>query len=149
MQSVTYWLQLKKMKILITVFVLFIQFLSLGQSLDKRELITKEFESKSDVILELTYLNAVESLKNELTVQSNFLDSLKIQYKILNYRISAIKENDEVAFTERSDKSDIPVDFMASLNDCKFCEKIKVDLVTINWFTGTYTLKLYETFEIK
>lgn len=136
------------MRIVTTSIFIFIGFLSFGQTLKERERIMKGFESKADVVLELVHVDPNTRLYDHLKIQSNFLDSLNIEYRIIGHNISALNESNEVVFSGRSENSKIPQDFLDFVRDCETCKKIKIGLVTINWFTGTYTIKMNESFEI-
>ncbi len=137
---------METMKFSILIVFAFVHFSGFSQSLEEREKITAEFEKHSDVKIELFNINQLDSIR----LKSNFLKRKNITYKILGFRISGIDKNGKSLFSFKSSKNNIiPTEFNKKITNCSECKKIKVDLITINWFTGTYTLKNSELWEIK
>lgn len=135
-------------KILILFFVL-ISFCSFSQSLEEREKITAEFKKLSDTKIKLFKNSLIPKQLDSIQLKSDFLNSRRINYKIIGFRILAIDKNEEVVFSFNSIKNNIiPKEFNKKINECLGCEKVKVDLVTINWYTGTYTIKTNESWNI-
>ncbi len=141
---------MKTMKVLTLIFFAFIQLSCFCQSLEEREKITAEFERRSDTEIELFNMNSSSKLLDSIQIKSNFLKRNNIDYKILGFRISAIDENGKKIFSFKSSKSNlIPNEFNEKIADCEECKSVKIDLITINWFTGTYTIKNSKMWNIK
>ena len=137
---------MKTMKVSILIVFAFIHFSGFSQSLEEREKITAEFEKRSDVEIEFFNINQLDSLQ----LKSDFLKRKTIIYKILGFRISGIDKNGKSLFSFKSTKNNIiPIEFNEKIANCLECKNVKVDLITINWFTGTYTLKSSEVWNIK
>lgn len=131
------------MKVSILILFVFIQFYSFSQSLEEREKITMGFEKSSDTKIKLFKIDSIQ-------LKSDFLKNKNIDYKILGFRISGVDENGKSLFYLKSSTGNtIPKEFKNKLKKCLECHSIKVDLVTINWFTGTYTLKSSKMWNIK
>ncbi|WP_053990053.1 hypothetical protein [Mangrovimonas sp. TPBH4] len=138
------------MKILIIILFFFYTFFSFSQSLEEREKITAEFEKLSDTKIELYNINSFPQKLDSIQLKSDFLKSKNIDYKILGFRISGVNENGEMVLFFKSSKGNIiPTDFKDKISSCSECKSVKVDRITINWFTGTYTLKTSQTWSIK
>ncbi|MFI1770254.1 hypothetical protein, partial [Thalassobellus citreus] len=141
---------MKTMKVLIYMFFAFIQFSGFSQNLEEREKITAEFEKRTDTQIELFNINSSSKLLDSIQLKSEFLKKKNIDYKILGFRISVIDKNGEKLFSFKSSKNNlISTEFSEKIANCEECKNVKVDLITINWFTGTYTLKNSKMWNIK
>ena len=135
-------------KTLILLFV-FLSFCSFSQSFEEREKINEEFKKSSDAKIILFKNSLIPKQLDSIQLKSDFLNSRRINYKIIGFRILAIDKNEEVVFSFSSRKNNIiSKEFNKKINECLGCEKVKVDLVTINWFTGTYTIGTNQSWNI-
>ncbi|WP_299125982.1 hypothetical protein [uncultured Tenacibaculum sp.] len=135
-------------KTLILLFV-FLSFCSFSQSFEEREKINEGFKKSSDAKIILFKNSLIPKQLDSIQLKSDFLNSRRINYKIIGFRILAIDKNEEVVFSFSSRKNNIiSKEFNKKINECLGCEKVKVDLVTINWFTGTYTIRTNQSWNI-
>ncbi|WP_106793279.1 hypothetical protein [Aquimarina sp. Aq78] len=137
------------MKVHFLILFVFIQFSSFSQSLEEREKITSEFEKSDDIKIELFNIKLATNKLDSIQLNSNFLKRKNIKFKILAFKISGIDKNDKTLFSMKSWNNKIPKEFRMKLNDCVECKSIKVNRITINWFTGTYTLNSSQIWNIK
>lgn len=138
------------MKVTIFIFFAFIQYYGFSQSLEEREKIIAEFEKRSDTEIELFNINSNTKRLDSIQLKSEFLKSKNIDYKILGFRISGIDKNGKSIFYFKSSKGNIiPTEFNEKISNCSECQSVKVDLITINLFTGTYTIKNGQIWDIK
>ena len=138
------------MKILISIFFISIQFYGFFQSLQEREEITREFENRSDTEIRLFNINTSSKSLDSIQLKSNFLKRKNIDYEVLGFRISGIDKNNKVLFSFKSSKGNlVSSEFNRKMSNCEECRSVKIDLITINWFNGTYTLINSKIWNIK
>ncbi|MDY8135449.1 hypothetical protein [Aquimarina sp. 2201CG5-10] len=137
------------MKIHFLILFVFIQFSSFSQNFEEREKITSEFEKSDDIKIELFNIKLATNKLDSIQLNSNFLKRKNIKFKILAFKISGIDKNDKTLFSMKFWNNKIPEEFRMKLNDCAECKSIKVNEITINWFTGTYTLNSSQIWNIK
>lgn len=126
-------------------FYLFIfigfQLSGFSQSLKKRDRITANFEKSKDIKIELFNMESVPKQADSIQISSNYLKRKNIQCRILAFRISGIDKNAKVIFSVKSFTNKVPQEFRTKLKACLNCTAVQVDSISINWFTGTYTLR--------
>ncbi len=137
------------MKTYILIVFIFISFYGFSQSLEERDKITSEFKKTSDIAIELVNINSIPLQLDSILLKSNFLNDNNIEYRILAFKISGVDKDGKVVFFLKSWSNKIPQNFVEKLNECNECKSIKVDAITINWFTGTYTLNSNQLWNIK
>lgn len=132
-------------------FLLFILFFTIysvdAQEIELRESITKGFDNAP--VPNILLFNEIESKVqfDSIAIQSKYLDSLNLEKRIIGFKITGL--SDTVIFTEKITGYVFPESIKEKIKNCNECKSIKVDQITIRWFTGTYGIRTSKTWKIK
>ncbi len=130
------------MKTFFSILFLLINLTCISQTIQDRERIEKDFKAKGDLDLVLFRLDSIE-------IKSNYLRENNVSYEILRFKISGIDNDGKIIFHSISWSNKIPTEFKQKITKCNECKSIKIDEVTISWFTGTNTLTLEKIWKIE
>ena len=73
---------------------------------------------------------------DSISIESEYLDSLKFKPKILAFNISGVDANGDELFTKSSKGNKIPSSFKTKYLACYDCKFIRVKSITLSWFYG-------------
>lgn len=130
------------------IFIL-IPFYGLTQTLELREKITQEFKEAPVPKIELFNISSISTNFDSIQLKSEYLAQNKINIQILSFVILGIDAEGKSKFKLTSRGNIIPKDFKEKFDACRECKSVKIEQVTIKWFTGTYTVLINEIWEIK
>ncbi len=120
------------------------------QGMKERDKINRKFENSKPPTIHLFSSSQQIIPIDSIEIRSKYLKRKKIESKILLFKISAIaKDSSSLVFSERIEGHIIPERINTKIKNCTSCAYIKIENITLRWFTGTYTLRVNQMWKIK
>jgi len=130
------------MRVLIFIFFTLVHVTSFSQVLERMEELTKGLDNAlaPKIILFNETPSAVQF--DSIAIASKYLDSLRLEKRILGFNVTGLNmTNDSIIFSQKVTGHVFPESLKEKINNCGACSNIKIDHVTIRWFTGTYGIR--------